>query len=167
MSTSLSASVVKPIIQKSCGFFFIFSGIDLLFTKGILAVLSPLLARYIEVGVLGIHKNSKFAEFLQLNLIDEGDNYRVRGDNALKYIKFPLYNQSKEDILTPIKTKPTGLDSDPLGPATPDIAIVKVFDSAWLHKPANISLTVSKLTAPWDFKVLSSTFKKFLFASLE
>ncbi len=35
-----------------------------------------------------------------------------------------------DDILTPIKTKPTGLDSDQLGPATPDIAIVKVFDSA-------------------------------------
>ena len=67
-----------------------------------------LLEQYIEVGVLGIHKNSKFAEFLQLNLIDEGDNYRVRGDNALKYIKFPLYNQSKEDIL--FRAKLNGYD---------------------------------------------------------
>ncbi len=58
-----------------------------------------LLKEYIEIGVLGIHKNSKFAEFLQYNLVDEGDNYHIRGDNALKYIKFPLYNQSKEDIL--------------------------------------------------------------------
>ena len=62
------------------------------------------------------------------------------------------------DILAPIKTKPAGLDSDPLGPATPDIAIVRVLDFAWLHKPANISLTVSELTAPKKFIVLLLTF---------
>ena len=57
------------------------------------------LKKFVEIGVLGIHKNSKFANFLQNNLVDEGNNYRIRGENPMKYIKFPLYNQTKEDIL--------------------------------------------------------------------
>ena len=58
-------------------------------------------------------------------------------------VKLSNFLVPQEDIFTPIKTNPTGLDSDPLGPATPDIATAKVLEVACVHKPINICSTVS------------------------
>ena len=52
MSTSLSASVLRPTIQVILGFSLRVCGIECLFIKGMFAVLNPLLAKYIDVGVL-------------------------------------------------------------------------------------------------------------------
>ena len=53
---------------------------------------------YIEIGVLGIHQKSKFADFLKNNLIKEDENFKVAGKNPMECIKFPLYNKTKEDL---------------------------------------------------------------------
>ena len=56
--------------------------------------------RYIDIGVLGIHEGTKFAEFLKDNLRREEGNYVIPDkEHALHYLKFPLYGRSKERLL--------------------------------------------------------------------
>ena len=56
--------------------------------------------RYIDIGVLGIHEKSKFAKFLNKNLIKTHDNFEVKNkDHPLGYLRFPLFGRTKEDLL--------------------------------------------------------------------
>lgn len=65
----------------------------------------------IDIGVLGIHDKSKFAKFLKNNLKKEYYHVNINGeditrinnsiqdaDNFLYYIKFPIYNRTKEEL---------------------------------------------------------------------
>ena len=54
----------------------------------------------IDIGVLGIHEGSKFATFLRSNLVKQNNNYIIQDKNhALAYLRFPLYGNSKEQLL--------------------------------------------------------------------
>ena len=56
--------------------------------------------RHIDIGVLGIHEKSKFAKFLNKNLIKTHDNYEViKKKHPLGYLRFPLFGRTKEDLL--------------------------------------------------------------------
>ena len=55
---------------------------------------------YIDIGVLGIHEGSKFAQFLKSTLRHVDNNYVIEDKNhALHYLRFPLYGKSKERLL--------------------------------------------------------------------
>ena len=63
----------------------------------------------IDIGVLGIHEKSKLAKFLNKNLVKTDDNYIVKKKNhPLKYVNFPLYGRTKEQLLE--KAKKNGYD---------------------------------------------------------
>jgi len=54
----------------------------------------------VDIGVLGIHEGSKFAQFLKQNLVKENNNYVVPiTGHAISYLNFPLYGRSKEQLL--------------------------------------------------------------------
>ena len=56
--------------------------------------------KYIDIGVLGIHKRSKFGLYLKYNLIKDENNYSLKNKNhPLGYLKFPLYGRDKKDLL--------------------------------------------------------------------
>ena len=68
--------------------------------------------QHIDIGVLGIHKNSKFAKFLNDNLtktvstnnnsktVNKIINYKIKDPkHFLYYINFPLYNRTKKELL--------------------------------------------------------------------
>jgi len=58
----------------------------------------------IDIGVLGIHQGSKFAEFLKNTLVRTIDNYVIPNKkHALGYLSFPLYGKTKEDLLKDAK----------------------------------------------------------------
>jgi hypothetical protein len=65
----------------------------------------------IDIGVLGIHDKSKFAKFLKINLKKEYQHVTINNEditrinyyipdveNFLYYIKFPIYNRTKEEL---------------------------------------------------------------------
>ena len=67
--------------------------------------------QYIDIGVLGIHEKSKFAKFLKKTLKKEEETVKVKGQTVsrynyyipdethfLHYLKFPIYNRSKEQL---------------------------------------------------------------------
>ncbi len=58
----------------------------------------------IDIGVLGIHEDSKFAKFLRKYLVlDPGSksrNYMVNiPDSFISYLRFPLFGRTKKDLL--------------------------------------------------------------------
>lgn len=58
----------------------------------------------IDIGVLGIHQKSKFANFLKYNLKRTTDNFVVPLiGHPLSYINFPLYGRTKEILLEQAK----------------------------------------------------------------
>lgn len=70
----------------------------------------------IDIGVLGIHEKSKFAQFLQANLIQyksgplESKNYKIKQpEHFMEYLRFPLFGRSKSDLLA--KAKKHGYDN--------------------------------------------------------
>jgi len=70
----------------------------------------------IDIGVLGIHDKSKFAQFLQANLIQyksgplQSKNYKIKQpEHFMEYLRFPLFGRSKSDLLA--KAKKHGYDN--------------------------------------------------------
>lgn len=70
----------------------------------------------IDIGVLGIHEKSKFAQFLQVNLVPynsgplESKNYKIKQpEHFMEYLRFPLFGRSKSDLLA--KAKKYGYDN--------------------------------------------------------
>lgn len=60
--------------------------------------------KFIDIGVLGIHKQSTFGKYLKKNLIDKNNNLYIRDVNhPLGYLLFPLYGRTKEDLLVSAK----------------------------------------------------------------
>jgi hypothetical protein len=56
--------------------------------------------KFIDIGVLGIHKDSIFGQYLKKNLIEKNNNLYLKDINhPLGYLLFPLYGRSKEDLL--------------------------------------------------------------------
>lgn len=56
--------------------------------------------KFIDIGVLGIHKDSKFGKYLKYNLVEKDNNlYLKQINHPLGYLLFPLYGRSKEDLL--------------------------------------------------------------------
>ena len=56
--------------------------------------------KFIDIGVLGIHKDSKFGKYLKTNLIEKNNNLYLKNINhPLGYLLFPLYGRTKEDLL--------------------------------------------------------------------
>ena len=67
---------------------------------GHLGKVSYMMKKPIDIGVLGIHNKSLFINFLDNNLIQETNNYKlnVNENHPLFYLKFPLYNKTKRDL---------------------------------------------------------------------
>lgn len=72
----------------------------------------------IDIGVLGIHNKSKFAEFLQNSLIQYtsgppkylNKNYKIKQpEHFMEWIRFPLFGRTKLDLLA--KGKKYGYDN--------------------------------------------------------
>lgn len=60
----------------------------------------------IDVGVLGIHEKSKLAKFLKKNLVKTDNNFIIPNKNhPLRYLHFPLYGRTKEQLLETAKIK--------------------------------------------------------------
>ena len=62
----------------------------------------------IDIGVLGIHHKSKFAKFLEQNLVKKYEgahfNYEIANKkHAISYLNFPLYGRTKEELLKKAK----------------------------------------------------------------
>ena len=58
----------------------------------------------IDIGVLGIHQGSKFANFLKEKLIKTNGNYIISDkSHALGYLNFPLYGKTKKQLLEEAK----------------------------------------------------------------
>lgn len=58
----------------------------------------------IDIGVLGIHQGSKFANFLKEKLIKTNENYIISDkSHALGYLNFPLYGKTKKQLLEEAK----------------------------------------------------------------
>jgi len=56
--------------------------------------------KFIDIGVLGIHKQSIFGKYLKKNLIMKNNNLYIRDINhPLGYLLFPLYGRTKQDLL--------------------------------------------------------------------
>lgn len=56
--------------------------------------------KFIDIGVLGIHKDSKFGKYLKDNLVEKDNNLYLKDINhPLGYLLFPLYGRTKEDLL--------------------------------------------------------------------
>ena len=55
----------------------------------------------IDIGVLGIHRKSKLANYLKKNLVKtEDNNYKIlKKNHPLTYLNFPLYGRTKADLL--------------------------------------------------------------------
>lgn len=54
----------------------------------------------IDLGVLGIHNNSKLAKYLKKNLIKKDNNYIIEDKNhPMSYLSFPLFGRTKEELL--------------------------------------------------------------------
>ena len=56
--------------------------------------------KFIDIGVLGIHRKSVFGKYLRNNLIERDNNLYIKDINhPLGYLVFPLYGRTKEDLL--------------------------------------------------------------------
>ena len=56
--------------------------------------------KFIDIGVLGIHRKSVFGQYLRNNLIERDNNLYIKDINhPLGYLVFPLYGRTKEDLL--------------------------------------------------------------------
>jgi 7-cyano-7-deazaguanine synthase in queuosine biosynthesis len=54
----------------------------------------------IDIGVLGIHEGTKFANYLKKTLINHNNNYIIpHDDHILTYLNFPLYGKTKKKLL--------------------------------------------------------------------
>jgi len=61
--------------------------------------------KYIDIGVLGIHKSSIFGQYLLNNLEERDNNLYLKDINhPLGYLNFPLYGRSKQELLKKSKT---------------------------------------------------------------
>jgi hypothetical protein len=83
----------------------------------------------IDIGVLGIHNKSKFAEFLNKNLVAyesgplKSKNYKIKQpEHFMEYLRFPLFGRTKSDLL--VKAKKYGYDN-----------ILKFTWSCWFPNP--------------------------------
>ena len=67
---------------------------------GHLGKISYLSKTHIDCGVLGIHQNSNFINFLKENLIKTENNMilDVSSNHPLYYMRFPLFNKTKRDL---------------------------------------------------------------------
>tara|TARA_B100000927_G_C16464720_1_gene469231 strand:- start:1922 stop:2587 length:666 start_codon:yes stop_codon:yes gene_type:complete len=60
---------------------------------------------HVDIGVLGIHKKSKFYNFLKMNLTESKDkygniNYEIKDKTkCLSYLRFPLFKRNKTMLL--------------------------------------------------------------------
>jgi hypothetical protein len=58
----------------------------------------------IDLGVLGIHNNSKLAKYLKKNLVKKNNNYIIENKNhPMGYLNFPLFGRTKEELLDKAK----------------------------------------------------------------
>ena len=70
---------------------------------GHLGKITFLLKKHVDCGVLGIHQNSNFINFLKENLVKTDNNNMildVNDDHPLYYMRFPLFNKTKKDLCT-------------------------------------------------------------------
>ena len=67
---------------------------------GHLGKISFLLNKHVDCGVLGIHQNSNFVNFIEENLIKTNNNYilDINKSNPIYYMRFPLFNKTKKDL---------------------------------------------------------------------
>lgn len=67
---------------------------------GHLGKITFLLQKHVDCGVLGIHQNSNFINFIKENLIKTDNNMilDVNDDHPLYYMRFPLFNKTKKDL---------------------------------------------------------------------
>lgn len=60
--------------------------------------------RYVDTGVLGIHKDSKFYRYLRDNLVQVSNNWIINDTNSpISYLNFPLFGRTKEMLLEKAK----------------------------------------------------------------
>jgi len=52
----------------------------------------------IDIGVLGIHRNTKFINYLHNNLIQKNDNWCFPKGHLLENIRFPIFKKTKTDL---------------------------------------------------------------------
>lgn len=67
---------------------------------GHLGKASFLMKTYIDTGVLGIHNQTHFINFLTKNLYEEGNTYKIQLPitHPMHYLQFPLFKKSKKDL---------------------------------------------------------------------